>query len=98
LSFSPPGSPKLRNAFRVPPYRRIDIGFSALLFDRNRREIPERNPMRHFSSVWAAVEVFNLLGINNTISYNFIRAQDLVYAVPNYLTARRLNVRMIVKF
>ena len=98
LAFSPPGSPKLRNAFRIPPYRRIDIGFSAQLFERNRRELPERSPMRHFKSIWASVEVFNLLGINNTISYNFIRAQDLVFGVPNYLTARRLNARIIVKF
>lgn len=98
LSFSPPNSPKLRNAFRIPPYRRIDIGFSAQLFDRKRRELPEKSPMRIFQSIWASVEVFNLLGISNTISYNFIQAQDLFYGVPNYLTARRLNARLIVKF
>lgn len=98
LAFSPPASPKLRNAFRIPPYRRIDIGFSAQLFDKNRKEIPEKSPMRYFESIWASVEVFNLLGISNTISYNFIRAQDLIFGVPNYLTARRLNARIIVKF
>ena len=49
-------------------------------------------------SLWAGIEVFNLLGIQNTISYLWV--EDLnneQYAFPNYLTDRRINFRLIMK-
>lgn len=100
LPFNPPnGNPQFRGGFRIPTYRRVDIGFSALLFDKKRKELPERSVMRHFDSIWASVEIFNLLGVGNVINFNWIEAfNGLTYAVPNRLTARRVNARMIVKF
>lgn len=98
MPFSPNELPQLRNSFKIPFYRRVDIGFSAMLFNRDNREIPEKSVMRNFKSVWASLEIFNLLGVSNTISYNWIRANELIYGVPNYLTARRINAKVIVKF
>ncbi len=102
--FGPPNMPKYRNAFRIPPYRRIDIGFSALLLDPSKRDLPSKSVWRFFDSIWASVEIFNLLGVQNTVSYTWIKAisrdvgEEVVYAVPNYLTARLLNAKVLVKF
>lgn len=104
LPFGPPNVPRYRNALRIPTYRRLDIGFSALLLDTQKRQLPSRNPLRHLDSIWASLEIFNLLGVNNTVSYNWIKAiapnyqEEAYYAVPNYLTARLLNARILIKF
>ncbi len=94
LPFGQPENLLLRNRFRIPPYRRVDIGFSALLLKEN----PERTGMfKHLESVWASLEVFNLLGISNTVSYLWVKDNnDLVYAFPNFLTSRLINARIII--
>lgn len=95
LPFGQPRNLLLRNRFRIPPYRRVDIGFSALLLDGKK---DRTGFFGEFESIWASVEVFNLLGINNTVSYFWVRDNDqLVYAFPNFLTARLVNARLIVK-
>jgi hypothetical protein len=100
LPFGPPDGERYRDILRIPAYRRLDIGFSALLFDIEKREL--KNPksvMRHIKSIWVTAEVWNLLGVENTISYLWIKdVQNTVWAVPNRLTARRFNVRLVVKF
>jgi hypothetical protein len=46
-----------------------------------------------------SLEVFNLLGTNNTVSYIWVEdVTNRQYAVPNYLTQRQLNLRTIIKF
>jgi hypothetical protein len=46
-----------------------------------------------------SIEVFNLLGINNTINHNWIQdVNGRYYAVPNFLTGRRLNLKFTVSF
>ena len=48
--------------------------------------------------MWASIEVFNLLQVDNTISYVLIKDfSNTVYGVPNYLTGRRINLRFILK-
>jgi hypothetical protein len=100
LPFGPPDGERYRDVLRIPPYRRLDIGFSALLFDRKKRELKNpKNFMRHFESIWATAEVWNLLGVDNTISFLWIKdTNNTVWAVPNVLSARRFNVRLVVKF
>lgn len=98
LPFGPPRSARFRNAARMPPYRRVDIGFSALLFDRT-NGLSRFGSLNHLRSAWVSLEVFNLLGIQNTISHIWIKDNvNTLYAFENYLTNRRLNLRMIVKF
>ncbi|PSR05588.1 MAG: hypothetical protein BRD50_00495 [Bacteroidetes bacterium SW_11_45_7] len=100
LPFGPPDNQRFRDTLRIPPYRRVDIGFSALLWDRERVEnIKPNNPLRFLRSVWVTAEVFNLLGIKNTISYFWVKdVTNRTYAVPNYLTSRRINGKIVVKF
>ncbi|ACU04064.1 TonB-dependent receptor [Pedobacter heparinus] len=97
----PVGSPLLQrysDDFHIPAYKRVDIGFSKdFLDDFNVKKSGFLE--KYFSSFTASVEVFNLLNINNTVSYLWLKDLDNVqYAVPNYLTGRRLNVKLVIKF
>ncbi len=98
LPFGPPNSYKgLEEWPRMPAYRRVDIGFSKVLKSEDR--IMSNSVFRYFKSLWLSVEIFNLLDINNTISYVWITdIRNKQYAVPNYLTSRRLNVKLIARF
>lgn len=100
LPFGPPNGKRANQTLRIPDYKRADIGFSALLLDGTRKERPSHSFFRNFESIWASLEVFNLLGIQNTLSYAWIQDQTTggLYAVPNRLTSRLLNVKLIVKF
>jgi hypothetical protein len=84
----------------MPSYKRVDIGFSALLLDGSRKERPAHSFFSNIRSIWGSLEVFNLLGIQNTLSYNWIQDQSTgrTYAVPNRLTSRLLNVKLIFNF
>ncbi len=99
LPFGPPNNEYYRNSLRIPPYRRVDIGFSALLIDANRDKTTKSKLNQTFESMWVSIEVFNLLGIQNTISYIWVKdINNLQYAFPNYLTDRRLNLKLVAKF
>jgi hypothetical protein len=95
LPFGPPNSEKYRAALSGPQYKRVDIGFSKLLTFTNK----DISKGRIFESVWISAEVLNLLGAHNTISYMWISdVNSNQYAVPNTLSQRYLNIRMIAKF
>ena len=97
LPFGPPKSEKYEDILRIPDYRRVDIGFSAILKSENKRS--KVNFMNVFNSAWLSVEVFNLLDINNTISYLWVSdVGGRQYAVPNYLTRRQVNLKLILRF
>ncbi len=102
LPFSPPHNQRYDEVYRMPPYRRVDVGFSKLI-QGARKDYPRFHPLHYIRSLWIGVEVFNLLDIKNTISYQWIRTvgnqqgQSGQYAVPNYLTSRRINLKMVLK-
>ncbi|MDD4644661.1 MAG: carboxypeptidase-like regulatory domain-containing protein [Bacteroidales bacterium] len=97
LPFGPPGSQTLKSSLRIPPYRRVDIGFSKVLIDGNKKSA--KKYLKNFNSLWISLEVFNLLDINNTISHIWISdINNRQYAVPNYLTGRRLNLKLQATF
>lgn len=98
LPFGPPSYDRYKDILRMPPYRRVDIGFSRQ-FLTHKEKLKENSKLKKLSDLWLSVEVFNLLGIDNTISYLWIEdSQGLQYAVPNYLTSRRINIKLMVKF
>lgn len=101
LPFSPPGrslDPKAQ--LRIPDYKRVDIGFSALLLDGEKRIRRAYSVFNSFKSIWISAEVFNLLGIENTLSYQWIQdfTTEKTYAVPNRLTSRLINLKLAVSF
>lgn len=98
VPFGPPNSPRYKQTLRMPPYRRVDIGFSYQLLKEG-REKKQKGAGKYIQSVWLSLEVFNLLGTNNTVSYIWVEdVTNRQYAVPNYLTQRQLNLRTIIKF
>ena len=98
LPFSPPRNERFRNALRVPDYRRVDIGFSAQLFDKQ-KNLNKKGIIGGFENIWASLEVFNLLGVSNTIAYTWVNdTNNTQYAVPQRLTDRRPNFKLIAKF
>jgi hypothetical protein len=91
-----PGRFDRRTLRQFPAYHRVDIGFSKLISFRTQGEI---RGARGLESIWATVEIYNLLQRENTVSYNWIKdLQNNLYGVPNYLSARLLNVRLVMKF
>jgi len=98
LPFGPPKTDKHRHTLRMPSYRRVDIGFSKILKSEE-KILPDKNIFRHFKTIWITAEVFNLLQINNTISYLWVKdVNNRQYAIPNYLTPRMLNIRLVADF
>lgn len=98
LPFGPPTYERQRDTLRMPAYRRVDIGFSKQLISET-SSFSDRNPLRHFNNMWISAEVFNLLEMNNTISYLWIRdVENRLFAVPNYLTSRLINVKLVARF
>ncbi len=100
LPFGPPSYERYKDTLRMPPYRRVDLGFSYdLLKEGKKWKEGSKSPFRKFKSIWASVEVFNLLQINNTISYLWVKdISNRTYAVPNYLTSRQLNIKLHFEF
>ncbi|HRD40823.1 MAG TPA: TonB-dependent receptor, partial [Bacteroidia bacterium] len=98
LPFGPPNHLRYQQIFRMPPYRRVDVGFAYNIL-KEEREFKSKNFMNHVKSMWLNVEVLNLLGVNNTVSYTWVKdVTARQYAVPNYLTNRMLNVKLQVRF
>jgi hypothetical protein len=92
LRFGPPREFEQRTNFGFPAYHRVDLGFSKVFAFK-------KTPKRGVESIWATLEIFNLLQRANTVSYLWIRdLENRQFAVPNNLSARLLNFRLVVKF
>jgi hypothetical protein len=99
MPYNIPNSVKYRNALIIDPYIRIDIGFSALLLDSDRSGRRAHSPFRNFENIWATFEVFNLIDRPNTISYQLIKDfSNTVFAMPNRLTPRLINLKLVARF
>jgi hypothetical protein len=95
LPFGPPDFQRWKDTERYRSYRRVDIGFSKDLMPKT----PGKGPFGKFKSAVISLEVWNLFDINNTISYTWVReSQGRLYGVPNFLTPRRLNLKLAVSF
>ena len=88
-----------RNTYRFDPYHRVDIGFSFLLFDDKRRAKRPNHFLRFSESTWLSLEVFNLMQVQNQAGNTWIKTIfDQQYAIPNFLTSRRINLRLKMDF
>jgi len=97
LPIGPSQTPRYSDKFYIPSYKRVDIGFSKDFLDDAALHKPKFLD-RNFNSVILFFEVFNMLNIDNTVSYLWLKDVDNVqYAIPNYLTGRQFNLKLIVK-
>ena len=98
LPFGPPNHNRYQDTLTMPAYRRVDVGFSAQIFDGNKPKY-KKSWKHNLNSIWATLELFNVLGVSNTVSYLWVKdINNTSYAVPNYLTARRVNFKLTCKF
>lgn len=87
------GEARYKAGNTIPSYKRVDIGFSKVIIGGVKTKINSKMIRR----MWLGADVYNLLQINNVISYMWVKDfSNNVYGVPNYLTGRRLNLRLIV--
>ena len=90
LPFGPPGNLENRSVFNGDSYQRVDIGFSKIFFLTRTSRL---------ESIWLSLEVLNLFGIENTISYTWIQELSGNFiAVPNTLTNRFFNIKLTFRF
>ena len=94
LPFAAPHKELETNSFRATAYRRADIGMSYQLLDNSRHE-----KKTFLKNVTLGVDCLNLFGIDNVNSYYWVTdVTNQQYAVPNYLTGRQLNARVLLEF
>jgi len=106
LPFGPPNNETYYAPLKMPAYKRADIGFSLIL--KQEAKHYQSSFINAFKNVILNLEVFNLLGIYNTVSYNWVTVvpnSSIVgndnyasFAVPNHLSARRFNLRLSMSF
>ena len=98
LPFGPPHTGREKHTFNAPAYKRVDIGMSYRLLNNQDRRY--RTGIRQwFKNVWLGVDAFNILGIENVNSYYWVKdINNHNYAVPNYLTGRQINARILMEF
>lgn len=98
LPYGPPGLDRYKDTLRMKPYFRVDIG-TAYDFLYNRHKQKQNFFNKAFTDAILSFEVYNLFGINNEMSKQWI--QDVnggYYSIPNYLTQRRFNLKLILRF
>lgn len=97
LRFGFPRKLENRTVFSVPSYQRVDLGFSKLILFKGRDEMEDKK--FGLQSLWVSAEIFNLFQRANTISYLWVKdVFNTQFAVPNFLSARLLNLRVIMRF
>ncbi len=98
LPYNIPGNAHYRNALFIEPYIRVDMGFSALLLDAQSKR-RSHSPFLGFDNIWASLEIFNVVDRANTISYQLIKDfSNTTYTIPNRLTPRLLNFKIIARW
>lgn len=91
LPFGPPHKGLEGLNFRAPAYKRADIGMSYRAYDND-----ERKELSIFKNIWVGIDCLNIFGISNVNSYYWVTdVTNQRYAVPNYLTGRQINGKVI---
>lgn len=102
IPVSSPYTNRYDSYHRMPSYRRVDIGLSKVIKSSNSKG--KSKYFSFFEEIAAGFEIFNLLDIRNTISYNWLTTVNNLsgesrhFAVPNYLTGRSFNLKLLIDF
>ena len=98
LPFGPPQNIKYKSAFRMNDYRRVDLGATYQL-TRGVDRIMAKKFFSWMKTLSFNLDLFNLLDIDNENSFYWVTdAYGQQYAVPNYLTGRRINFKIAIDF
>lgn len=95
LPYGPPDFTRYKDTLRIKSYFRVDLGLSYDLLKGGR--IAKSAFAKKCESASVSLEIFNLLGINNVLSKQWIQdVEGKYYAIPNYLTSRRFNLKLSI--
>ncbi len=99
LPYGPPTPHRYQDTLRTTSYKRVDIGFSYDIIHKKKEDRSKTGFFSKLDAAYISLEIFNLLGTNNIVSYQWIKDDsNLTYAIPNYLTNRRVNLKFVVRF
>jgi hypothetical protein len=100
LPYGPPTYERYKDVLRSNSYIRVDLGFMYdVINNENKENFKNKKFFNKLDQLTLSLDAFNLLGINNVISYQWLQdVEGRYYAIPNNLTGRRVNLRLIVKF
>ncbi len=85
--------------FRAPAYKRADIGLSYLLLGNPEGHQKVQSSKFKIQRIWLGLDGLNIFGISNVNSYYWVTdVTNKQYAVPNYLTGRQINGKVIIEF
>ena len=97
----PGGSPSYADPydyqFRLKDYRRADAGFLYVFKDESIKS--SKNWLKSFSELSLGLEIFNLFNNQNAITNTWVRDvyTKSQYGIPNYMTTRVFNVKLVAR-
>jgi TonB-dependent Receptor Plug Domain len=98
LPYGPPTNNRYADTLRQKYYFRTDVGITYdFLYGKNLKE--KKQWVQALTDVKLSLEIFNVMGIFNVLSNQWVQdVNGRYYAIPNYLTQRRFNLKLIVKW
>lgn len=99
LPYGPPGHTRYKDTLRQKAYFRVDIGFGYDFLYKKPNPKDRKKIFRPFTDIRLNLEVFNLLGIKNVLSQQWVQDTEGRYmAIPNHLTQRRIDLKLILRW
>lgn len=97
LPYGPPGEHRYKDTLRQKAYYRVDLGISYDFFYGKEKD-DRKGVWKNVSDCRLSLEVFNMLGINNVLNQTWIQdTEGRQFAIPNYLTQRLFNLKLILR-
>ena len=95
--FTKPFQTDFSTTHRLPSYFRVDWGNSVHL--KKISKLQNTKLLKKLDDVVISADVFNLFNYKNVVSYLWVADyENKYYGVPNYLTARQINIKLTVIF
>jgi hypothetical protein len=97
LPYGPPDFTRYKDTLTMKAYFRVDLGLSFNLLQVSKPN--KYNWQNKLSDCMVTIECWNLLGYNNVLSKQWIQdVSGKYYSIPNYLTSRRINLKLLIRF
>ncbi|WP_018074841.1 TonB-dependent receptor [Dysgonomonas mossii] len=85
--------------FRTPAYKRVDISFLWQILGEDFAIRNTNSLCKALKNIWLGIDIFNIFDMQNTNTYYWITdIYNHQYAVPNYLTGRQVNAKLLIEF
>lgn len=95
----PPHSTFEKGYFRSTPYKRLDFGLTWELLGEDYKIRRTNAFWGAFKNIWLGADIYNVFDFKNINTYYWVTdVLNNQYAVPNYLTGRQLNIKLLADF